>query len=48
VLLDVICKVPARHPIRDELERSGSDTQEGDDVFVFQAFPYYSLLVKGL
>jgi hypothetical protein len=48
MLLDVICEIPTGHPIRDELERSGGDTEEGNDVLVFQTFPHYSLLVEGL
>lgn len=42
VLLDVIQEVPTGHPFRDKLERGG-DTEEGDNVFMLQAFPYHSL-----
>jgi hypothetical protein len=48
VALDVLRQSPVRHPIGDELERGGGDTEEGDDVFVFQPFPHDSLLVERL
>jgi hypothetical protein len=44
----VFREIPAGHPHRDKLERSGSDAKEGDDIRVFQAFPYHSLLVERL
>ena len=48
VFLDVFRQITARHPFRDELERSGSDTEERDDIFVFQAFPQYGPPVERL
>ena len=32
VLLDVFRQIPTGHPFRNKLERSGSDTEERDDV----------------
>ena len=48
VVLDVFRQISIRHPIGDELERCKGDTEEGDNVFVFQPFPHDSLLVERL
>jgi hypothetical protein len=48
VTIDVFRQISIRHPIGDELEGGEGDTEEGDDVFVFQPFPHYSLLVERL
>ena len=48
IILDVFREVSAGHPFRDELEWIEGDTEEGNNISVFQAFPYHSLLVKGL
>jgi hypothetical protein len=50
IVLDILRQVFTRNPIRDELEGGSrdSDTQEGDDVRVFQVFPCYSLFVEAL
>jgi hypothetical protein len=45
---NVVRQVTTGHPFRDELERSRSDTEERNDVLVFQTFPNYSFLVEGL
>jgi len=45
---DVIRQVSAGHPFRDKLEWSRGDTEQRDDVFMFQVFPYYCLLVESL
>ena len=48
MFLDVFDQVSVEHPFRNELEGSGSDTQEGDNVSVFQVFPHCNLVVEGL
>ena len=48
VLVDVFPHVPVRDPIRNELRGIESDTQEGQDVWVRQLFPYDGLLTEGL
>ena len=48
VLLDVPRQILAKHPLRDKLERKVGDAQEGDDIWVCQAFPHHSILVEGL
>jgi len=48
VLLDVLHQIPTRYPFRNELERGRSDTKEGDNVSMFQAFPEYSFPIEGL
>jgi len=48
VFPDVFRQDSTRHPFRNKLKRNGSDTEEGDNILVFQAFPHYSLLVEGL
>ena len=48
VFLDVFRQIAARHPFRNQLERGGSDTEERDDVWVFQAFPQHGPLVERL
>ena len=47
-LLDVFRQIPIGHPFRNKLERSGSHTEERDDVFVLQVFPQYGRLVECL
>ena len=46
--LDVFGQAPAGHPLRDKLERIVSDAEEGDNVWMFQAFPHNSFPVEGL
>ena len=46
VLFEIFHYVPTGHPIRNELEGSGSNAPEGGDVWVFPVLPYDSLLVK--
>jgi hypothetical protein len=48
MFVDVLRQVSARHPFRDKLEWIRGDTEEGNNVSVFQAFPYHNLLVEGL
>ena len=48
VFLNVFRQVSTRHPCRNNLEWSGGDTEEGDNIWVFQAFPHHSLPVEGL
>ena len=48
VLLHVFRQIPARHPIRNELEGICSDTHKGQDVRVFQVFPSDGLCAEGL
>jgi len=48
MLPDVLRQVPTRYPFRNELERGRSDTKEGDNVSMFQAFPHHSFPIKGL
>ena len=46
--LDAFRQVPARHPFRNKLKRGEGDTQEGNDVWMRQAFTHYSLLEENL
>ena len=48
VLLEVFRKIPPRHPIGNKLEGRDGNTQQGDYVWMFQAFPHYGLLAEGL
>lgn len=48
VTSDVVFQLPTGHPRRDELEGFESDTEEGHDVLVRQAFPQHSLAVECL
>ena len=48
VVRDIIRQVPARHAIRNELEGIDGDAHEWDNVWVYQVFPDYRDLVKGL
>jgi len=48
MLPDVFRQDSTRHPFQNKLKGSGGDTEEGDNILVFQSFPYYSLLVEGL
>ena len=46
--VDVLRQVRTQNPIRDQLwgGRSDSNTQEGDDVWVFQASPRHGLFIE--
>jgi len=48
MVLDVLRQVSARDPIRDQVKgrRSDGNTQEGDNVRMFQVFPSYNSFVK--
>jgi len=46
VLPNILHYVPARHPVRNELEGGGGNTPEGDYIWVLPVLPHYSLLVK--
>ena len=48
MLRNVFREVSAGHPHRDKLKGSGSDAEEGDDVWVVQAFPHHCLLIERL
>jgi len=48
VVYDVLQQVPTRHPLRNEVEGIGSDTEQGEDVWVCQVFPHYSLFAESL
>lgn len=48
VLLEIFRQVPARHPLRDKLEGGYSDAEEGQDVWVCQAFPHHGLVTERL
>ena len=44
----VFRRIPARHPFGDKLERGESDTQDGDDVWVYQTFAHNGPLAEFL
>ena len=44
----VLYKFSTGYPHQDKLERSCGNSKKRNDVFVFQAFPYYSLSVECL
>lgn len=48
VLIDVLPEIPVRHPIQNELEGSGSNSQQGNDVWMFQVSPRYGFLAERL
>ena len=48
VLLEVFRQVLTIHPFRDDLEWGRGDTEEVDNISVFQTFPHHSLLIEGL
>ena len=48
VVLDVFQQIPARYPIRNELEGGGGNTLKGENIWVFRVFPYYCLFAEGL
>ena len=48
IMPDILRQVSVRNPVRDQLRGGGChiDTQKGDNVRMFQAFPRYSLFVE--
>ena len=48
MLLDIFRKVPAKHPIRNELQGCDGDAQKVYYVWMFQPFPHYSFFAEGL
>lgn len=41
-------QVPVGHPAQNKLEGCDGNTQEGDNVWMVQAFPYYGCLAEPL
>ena len=48
MLPDVFRQISAGHPFGNELERGRGNTDEGDDVLVFQALPHHGLFEERL
>jgi len=48
VVLNVFRQIPAKHPIRNELEGSDGNTEEWEDVWVCHPLPHYGFLAEAL
>ena len=48
VALDILLQIPTGHQTRNQLEGLNGNTQKGQDVWVRQVFPCYSLFVEFL